>query len=325
MVGKMSKMIEVRNLKKQFGDVVAVNDISFDVEAGELFGFLGENGAGKSTTINMMSTIYEPTEGTITICGRDVCKDAREVRRKIGVVSQGNMLDEKLTVRENLMIRGGLYEKEKRKLNERLQEVADLLELDDVMNRKYGMLSGGQKRRCEVAKALMNTPELLFLDEPTTGLDPATRKKLWDRLTTLRKETGMTIFLTTHYMEEAAKASHIAILEKGKIMEYGTPFELKERFARDTLLLVPTDREAVTAYLEQAGLTYRKKEEKICLNLRDTMEALPIVNALREQIGGFEVIQGSMDDVFLNATGKSLDGQDQQQNQEENSKKGKRR
>lgn len=321
----MSIVIEVDNLVKQFGEITAVDHVSFKVEAGELFGFLGVNGAGKSTTINMMSTIYAPTSGSIRICGHDTVCEAAKVRGRIGVVSQGNILDEKLSVKDNLLIRGGLYESNKKKLNDRLNEVADILELDDVLDRKYGMLSGGQKRRCEVAKALMNTPELLFLDEPTTGLDPATRKNLWDSLDKLRRETGMTIFLTTHYMEEAAKASHIAIIEKGRILQYGTPFELKEQFAKDRLLMVPKDEAAVRTYLETAGMKYKMQEEKFSLHLNETMEALPIVNRLADVISGFEVIQGTMDDVFLNATGKSLEGQDHQTMAEDGKKKSKKK
>lgn len=307
----MDKMIEVKNLKKTFGDIRAVDDISFSVEAGELFGFLGVNGAGKSTTINMLSTIYEPTEGTVKICGFDVKKDADKVRRKIGVVGQGNSLDKLLTVKENLMVRGSFYESDKKALKKRLLEVAEILELGDVIDRRYGMLSGGQKRRCEVAKALMNTPELLFLDEPTTGLDPATRKSLWSSLTVLRKETNMTIFLTTHYMEEAARATNIAIIDKGKLLEYGTPFDLKERFAKDKLFLIPEDMENVRRKLDASNIVYKVKDNKLSLTIENTMASLPVVDMLKEDISGFEVIQGSMDDVFLNVTGRSLEGQEE--------------
>lgn len=305
----MDKMIEVTGLKKKFGTLMAVDNVNFSVERGELFGFLGINGAGKSTTINMLSTIYKPTEGTIKICGFDVMTQPNEVRKKIGVVSQNNCLDTKLTVRENLITRGGLYESNKKILNDKIKEVSSILELNDLLDRKYEKLSGGQKRKCEVAKALLNTPELLFLDEPTTGLDPATRKALWSSLTKLRKETGMTIFLTTHYMEEAAKATHIAVIDKGKILDYGTPFELKEKYAKDKLFLVPKDMNEVAECLTKRNLEFKLKDNKISLTVNETMEALPIIQELSDKITGFEVIQGSMDDVFLNVTGKTQDDQ----------------
>lgn len=317
----MSEMIEVQNLTRKFGTLTAVDQISFQVGAGELFGFLGVNGAGKSTTINMMSTIYAPTSGTIRICGHDTVREADEVRHKIGVVGQSNSLDSKLTVRENLMVRGALYEKSNKKIAGRLKEVSDILELNDVIDRRYGMLSGGQKRRCEVAKALMNTPELLFLDEPTTGLDPATRKSLWSSLTRLRKETSMTIFLTTHYMEEAAKASHIAIIEQGRILEYGTPFELKEKYAKDKIFIIPSDMTKVTETLDHMNIPYKNKENKLSLTIESTLQALPILNTLQDDMSGFEVIQGSMDDVFLNVTGKSLEESKQEPVEEKSSGK----
>ncbi|MBQ8597092.1 MAG: ABC transporter ATP-binding protein [Lachnospiraceae bacterium] len=313
----MEPIIKVEGLKKYFGEIKAVNGIDFQVEKGELFGFLGVNGAGKSTTINMLCTVFKPTAGNVEICGLKVGKDDEEIRRRIGVVYQNNCLDERLTVKENLFIRGALYEKNSRHLTENIFRICEILELEDVYNRRFSKLSGGQKRRCEIARALVNTPEIMFLDEPTTGLDPATRKAVWKSIDRLRKEEKMTVFLTTHYMEEAARASHIAIIDGGKIKEYGTPFSLKEVYAKDKLKLWPKP-EGEMAKQEENGkileqklrtmeLAFKRKEEYLIVEIPDSMAALPILDAVSDIIGGFEVVQGSMDDVFLNVTGKKLE------------------
>ncbi len=301
-------IIKVKNLKKYFGEVKAVDDISFQVGRGELFGFLGINGAGKSTTINMLCTVLEPTAGEIEVCGFKVGREDEQVRKKIGVVYQNNCLDDRLTVKENLFIRGAMYEKNSRKLSQNISRLCEILELEDVYGRRFSKLSGGQKRRCEIARALVNTPEIMFLDEPTTGLDPATRKNVWQCLDRLRKEENMTVFLTTHYMEEAAKASHIAVIDGGILKEYGTPFSLKEAYAKDRLRLIPKQgkTEELSKYLDEKGIAFRQKEESLVIDLSDSMAALPILNAAGKLAEGFEVVQGSMDDVFLNVTGKKL-------------------
>lgn len=304
----MESIIKVEGLKKYFKEIKAVDDVSFQVEKGELFGFLGVNGAGKSTTINMLCTVLKPTEGSVEICGLKVGKEDEEIRRRIGVVYQNNCLDERLTVKENLFIRGALYEKNNRKLRENISRICEILELESVYGRKFSKLSGGQKRRCEIARALVNTPEIMFLDEPTTGLDPATRKAVWESLERLRKEEKMTIFLTTHYMEEAAKASHIAIIDGGKLKEYGTPFSLKETYAKDKLKLLPkAEGEIVEQKLQEMGHIFKRKEEYLTVEIPDSMSALPILDEVKGFISGFEMIQGSMDDVFLNVTGKKLE------------------
>lgn len=306
---KMESIIKVEGLKKYFKEVKAVDDISFRVERGELFGFLGVNGAGKSTTINMLCTLHAPTAGAAEICGLKVGKEDEEIRRRIGVVYQNNCLDERLTVKENLFVRGALYEKNSRKLKESIFKICEVLELEDVYTRRFAKLSGGQKRRCEIARALVNAPEIMFLDEPTTGLDPATRKKVWECLARLRKEENMTIFLTTHYMEEAAKASHIAVIDAGQMKEYGTPFALKEQYAKDKLRLIPKEgaTEQLQKQLGAMGLSLKSKEEYLVVSLTDSLAALPILDQIRDAIAGFEMVQGSMDDVFLNVTGKTLE------------------
>lgn len=302
----MNPVIKVEGLKKYFGDVKAVDDISFEVEKGELFGFLGVNGAGKSTTINMLCTLYLPTAGKAEICGFPVGEKDREIRKRIGVVYQNNCLDDKLTVSENLFVRGVLYEKDYKKLRANMKRICSILDLDDVYNRRFAKLSGGQKRRCEIARALVNAPEIMFLDEPTTGLDPAARKNVWESLEKLRREENMTIFLTTHYMEEAARASHIAIMDAGNLKEYGTPFSLKEAYAKDKLLLYSSSPK-LQKRLEEMKIEYRKKNEHFVIPVPESRAALPVLDSVRELIDGFEMVQGSMDDVFLNVTGKKLD------------------
>ncbi|MDE6517713.1 MAG: ABC transporter ATP-binding protein [Acetatifactor sp.] len=307
----MEQVIQVMGLKKYFGKIKAVDDISFSVEKGELFGFLGINGAGKSTTINMLCTLFRPTAGEIVIGGNVLGREDEAIRRRIGVVYQNNCLDDRLTVRENLTVRGSLYEQDIRNLREKINQTCKLLRLEETLDRHFGMLSGGQKRKCEIARALLHTPEVLFLDEPTTGLDPATRKTVWESLDKLRQE-GMTIFLTTHYMEEAAKCSHIAVMDAGKIKEFGTPFSLKEKYSRDRLRLMakPGADALLETKLEELESKWEEISEKrlYSISLQDSMMAIPILKETEKLLEGFELVQGSMDDVFLNITGKSLEG-----------------
>lgn len=333
----MEQVIKVRGLKKYYREVKAVDGIDFQVERGELFGFLGVNGAGKSTTINMLCTLLGLTAGEAEICGCRLGREDEAIRRKIGVVWQNNCLDKKLTVKENLYVRGSLYGQKRKRLKESIDKVCDRLSLGDVYGRRYENLSGGQKRRCEIGAALINTPEILFLDEPTTGLDPATRQMVWKGLEEMRQKEGVTVFLTTHYMEEAARAGHIAVIDGGKIKETGTPFELKERFARDRLRLVPAEGqgEAMRALLERyfaeaeafpkelsgkrdsqekdsqkKNNAFEWKEGYFLISLSDSLASLPIIGKTKEILRGFELVQGSMDDVFLNITGKTLEKAD---------------
>jgi len=311
----VEQIIKVNGLKKYYKEAKAVDDISFQVERGELFGFLGVNGAGKSTTINMLCTLNVPTDGEVWICGQKLGEADDAIRNKIGVVWQNNCLDEKLTVKENLYVRGSMYCKGA-VLKQSVDRVSEKLELKDIFNRSYGQLSGGQKRRCEIAAALIHTPELLFLDEPTTGLDPATRKQVWECLEQLRREESTTIFLTTHYMEEAARANHIAVIDRGKVKEFGTPFDLKERYAKDKLTLFPKEgmgekmREKLLG-VKESGATceFTWKEEHFLVTLSDSLQAMPLLRAVEGCMKGFSLVQGTMDDVFLNIAGKDLDEQ----------------
>lgn len=298
-------IMKVEGLTKKYGGFTAVDHISFSVEKGELIGFLGVNGAGKSTTVNMLSALIPADEGTAQICGCELGRDDMELRKKIGIVYQQNCLDDMLTVKENLLCRGLLHGITRAQANKRLGELSEILSMDDIMGKRYRILSGGQKRRCEIAAALMHTPELLFLDEPTTGLDPATRKDVWETVETLRKDVGMTVFLTTHYMEEAATANRILIIGKGKMIAEGTPFELKERYARDKVKLYcdNTAKNNIMALSEMNGLDVTDFDLGLSFTVKGMMDALPVINAAKGYISGFEAIQGNMDDVFLNAVG----------------------
>lgn len=298
-------VIEVKNLKKYFGEVKAVDDVSFCVQKGELFGFLGVNGAGKSTTINILCTLLAPTSGSVTVCGREIGKEDNIIKKHIGAVYQNNCLDKLLTVKENLLIRGSLYVSDREQLIKNIERVSGILDLGDILKRPYGKLSGGQKRRCEIAAALIHSPDILFLDEPTTGLDPAARKSVWETVRSLQRETGMTVFLTTHYMEEAAQADHIAIMDKGHLTRFGTPFELKEKYARDKLVVTLKGRGA-ESLLAAMECPYSLSGDKAVIDIRSTMDALPLLEKIQDMISGFEVIQGTLDDVFLNVTGGAV-------------------
>ena len=232
----MTNAITVKNLTKKYDDFTAVNSISFDVEEGELFAFLGENGAGKSTTINILCTILDKTAGDVKVFGNELSKDDDKIRNLIGIVFQNSVLDKKLTVGENLMTRGAYYGLNKKRIKERLEPYMDDFEIGEIWNRKYEKLSGGQRRRVDIVRALINDPKILFLDEPTTGLDPKSRKIVWDHIRKLKKEKQLTIFLTTHYMEETTDADEVKILEHGNIIASGTPAQLKSRYSRSKLI-----------------------------------------------------------------------------------------
>lgn len=294
-------IIEVENLTKAYGSLTAVDHISFNVEQGTMLGFLGINGAGKSTAINMLSTLLQPDDGTATICGHRLGKEDDAIRRKIGIVYQQNVLDELLSVKENLLCRGILHGSSRSNAAKQLERLSEILKLGDILKKQYRTLSGGQKRRCEIAAALMHTPQILFLDEPTTGLDPATRKDVWEIIETLRKEENTTVFLTTHYMEEAASADRIIILDHGRIITSGTPFGLKERYARDKLRLYGSPEQL-------SGLSGQITSYGLEIAIGSTMDALRVLDTVKNRIHGFEVIQGNMDDVFLNAVGHALEG-----------------
>jgi multidrug/hemolysin transport system ATP-binding protein len=302
----MDKIVEITNLYKSYGDVKAVNGISFYIERGKLFSFLGPNGAGKSTTIDILCTLLKKDSGSVLIDGHTLDKDDEKIRSIIGVVFQDNMLDSLLTVKENLKIRASFYETSPSKIKQNIDRVISSTQISDFVNRPYGKLSGGQKRRCDIARALINTPKILFLDEPTTGLDPQTRKNVWSTIQSIQKETGMTILLTTHYMEEAASSDYVLVIDNGKIAAKGTPLELREKYSTDYLKLNCKDAQAVILQLISAGIDYEKAGAGITIKINSTMDALPILDKIRDMLIGFEVISGTMDDAFIGITGKEM-------------------
>lgn len=302
----MEKIIEVEGLKKSYGPVAAVKGISFYVEAGKLFAFLGPNGAGKSTTIDILCTILEADAGAVTIDGHALGAQDAAIRSAIGVVFQDHLLDPLLTVEENLRVRGSFYHKTRANLNKAVEWAANAAAVKEFIKRPYGKLSGGQKRRADIARALINTPKILFLDEPTTGLDPQTRKNVWESIQRLQKETGMTVFLTTHYMEEAAEADYVIVIDNGEIAAKGTPTALRAQYASDLVKLFPTDEAALVSLLEELKLPYTKVSDRLIIKISSTMEALPLLERAKPYIGGFEVLNGTMDDAFIGITGKEI-------------------
>lgn len=253
-------IITVSHLAKSYGEVKAVKDISFCVAEGSLFAFLGPNGAGKSTTINSICTFLKPDSGDVRVNGYRLGEQDDEIRNSIGVVFQEGLLDGLLTVEENLFLRGSFYKMGRQELKEAVRRVVQITELEDFVKRPYARLSGGQRRRADIARALLNTPRILFLDEPTTGLDPQTRKNVWHTIKKLQREQGMTVFLTTHYMEEAEEADYVVVVDNGEIAAKGTPFELKEQYAKDRLLLKGKEPEKLQEMLEKKRDTISKKD-----------------------------------------------------------------
>ena len=299
-----NKIIEVMQLQKSYKDVKAVNGIDFYVEEGELFAFLGLNGAGKSTTIDMLCTFLKPDRGSIKINNYEVGKDDEKIKSLVGVVFQESVLDELLTVKENLITRSKLYNMSKYEFNKNLEEIADITGIREIINRQYRKLSGGQRRRVDIARALINKPKILFLDEPTTGLDPKTRKNVWDMIRTLQKDNNMTVFLTTHYMEEASKADYIVVMDKGVIAAKGTTDELKEKYAKDKMIIYFDDEKSdfIENYLKENNYEFFIQNNNITIEINTTLDSIKIIDDCRIYINSFEVIKGSMDDVFLNIT-----------------------
>lgn len=300
----MSNLIEIEHLNKAFGTVPAVQDLSFQVREGELFAFLGINGAGKSTTINIMCGQLSKDSGTVRIGGIDLDTDADRIKRSLGVVFQNSVLDKDLTVRDNLESRAALYGIHGRAFKERLDELSCLLELKDLWKRTVGKLSGGQRRRIDIARALLHRPRLLILDEPTTGLDPQTRNILWKVIGDLRKNEHMTVFLTTHYMEEAADADYVVILDSGKISAEGTPLMLKNTYTGDCVTLYGVEESQV----RKLGAKYVPLRDAFRIAVPDTAAATELILKYPELFRDYEITKGKMDDVFLAVTGKKLSG-----------------
>ena len=299
-MNEKNDLIKIERLYKSFGDVTAVNDLSFKVKRGELFAFLGVNGAGKSTTINVICGQLKKDGGSVEICGTSLDENADKIKRKIGVVFQFSALDKDLSVKENLESRAALYGIYGEEFKKRLAVLADNLDFKDFLNRPIGKLSGGQRRRVDVARALIHDPEILILDEPTTGLDPQTRNALWNFISNLRTKNGTTVFLTTHYMEEAADADYVIILNKGKIAAEGTPLQLKNAYTGDFITLYGADEEEI----KTLGSSYEKIPNGYRLEVKNTAAATKLIVAHPEIFKDYEITKGKMDDVFLAVTGK---------------------
>ncbi|EDN9144245.1 ABC transporter ATP-binding protein [Listeria monocytogenes] len=294
-------MIKLTNVVKNFGKVEAVKGINLEVEKGSLFAFLGENGAGKSTTLSMICTESEPTSGEIFIADEKLTfKNRKSFRQKLGVVFQENVLDDLLTVRENLYNRASLYGKTKAEITERLALVSSIMGIEDILNRRFEKLSGGQKRRAEIARAIMHDPEILLLDEPTTGLDPKTRVSVWKIIDYLREELGMTVFLTTHYLEEAKDADQLAVIHKGKIIAQGTPANIRSRFSVDKIFFYDAKVAELQTIIEKINLPFKVTKETMRVDvINQDVEILAILNQAAGLYGSFEVIKGNLDDAFI--------------------------
>lgn len=300
----MENIIQISHLIKNFGEVKAVQNLSFCVKKGELFAFLGVNGAGKSTTINIMCGQLFKDAGKIIIDGYDLDKEKDNIKSELGVVFQNSVLDSALSVYDNLQSRASLYGITGEEFQKRLTELADILDFKNLLKRTVGKLSGGQRRRIDVARALLHKPKILILDEPTTGLDPQTRKTLWNVIYDLRKNEKMTVFLTTHYMEEAAEADYVVILDSGKIVAEGTPLELKNTYTGDYITLYNIDEKEI----QQLNVKYEKIKDAYRLLVPNTEAATDLIVKYPHIFIDYEITKGKMDDVFLAVTGKKLGG-----------------
>ena len=300
----MKNMIEIEYLHKTFGDVKAVRDLSFRVREGELFAFLGVNGAGKSTTINILCSQLPKDSGTVTVCGADPEEDPHRIKRDLGVVFQNSVLDKDLSVRDNLASRAALYGIRGKEFQNRTAELARLLAFEDLMKRPVGKLSGGQRRRIDIARALIHKLRILILDEPTTGLDPQTRSILWQVIGDLRRNEGMTVFLTTHYMEEAADADYVVILDHGRIAAEGTPLTLKNTYTGDYITIYGEEEEQI----KKLGVPFEALRDAYRVSVPHTSAATELICKYPEMFRDYEITKGKMDDVFLAVTGKKLTG-----------------
>ncbi len=304
----MNNIIEIKNLYKSFGDIKAVQNLSFKVKEGELFAFLGVNGAGKSTAINIICGELKKDGGSVVIDGYDLEKNAEKIKGLIGVVFQNSVLDRALTVYDNLESRAALYGIYGEAFKKRLKELAELLEFGDLLKRTVGKISGGQRRRIDIARALLHRPKILILDEPTTGLDPQTRRILWEVVESLRKTENMTVFLTTHYMEEASDADYVVILDSGKISAEGTPLELKNTYTGDFITLYGISDDEVKTLAKP----YEKLHDAYRVSVNNTAEATSLIIKHPDIFRDYEILKGKMDDVFLSVTGKKLQEENKQ-------------
>ena len=302
----MTAIIDVKGFSKYYGDYLAVADVSFEVEEGSSFAFLGPNGAGKSTTINTLCTMIDKTTGTLLIDGKDVSKQQKEVRKAIGIVFQEPTLDQKMTLQENLVSHCIFYGVPRNEIDERIGMLLNLVDLVEWRNSLVSTLSGGMKRRVEIVRALVHYPKVLFLDEPTTGLDPQTRNRMWEYIMKLQKEKNITIFLTTHYIEEAEVCDRVAIMDGGRIVVNDTPQALKEQYTKTRAILkIKNERKAEILFL-QLEFPYEKKGGYFHLEVKDLGSFIEVIHSLKEDILDIEIMKGNLNDVFLEITGKEI-------------------
>ncbi|AJM77744.1 hypothetical protein VT73_06580 [Rathayibacter toxicus] len=299
-------MIEVDNISKSYGEIPAVKNLSFSVAAGSVFAFLGTNGAGKSTTISCITTVLRADSGSIRIDGLAVGQNDDAIRSTIGVVFQSSLLDPTLTVRENLSDRAAFYGLSRARLSERMEKLSDLVQLGEFLDRPYGLLSGGQKRRADIARALLHEPGVLFLDEPTAGLDPHSREQVWHTVHELRATQGLTVFLTTHYMEETEEADNVAIIHAGTLVVSGTPGELRRRYSSSILTVTSGAPDDVHRACARTGLTMTSDSGSARISVADSAQAFRFLEDNRAIIDDFEFRHGTMDDVFLAVTAKGV-------------------
>ena len=304
----MEFSVTVDHLSKSYGDVQAVKDISFQVKKGSLFAFLGVNGAGKSTTINIICSILKKDAGKIFVNGHDLDEDYIAIKKDIGIVFQTSVLDRDLTVKENLDVRSSFYGLSRAERRRNVDEIVQLLSLEPLLKRPIKNLSGGQQRRVDIARAMVHRPRLLILDEPTTGLDPKTRLTVWSLIDRVRVETGMTVYLTTHYLEEAELAGYVVIMDKGSIIAEGTPHELKSRYSNDYLISHMKPDRAFEVALGKLGYTFAYDHEKKAYRIviGSSAAAKRLLTDFDEYTKDIEIVKGSMDDVFLNVTGRNI-------------------
>jgi ABC-type multidrug transport system ATPase subunit len=302
----MDNIIEVKNLVKYYGDLCAVNNISFNVKRGGMFSFLGVNGAGKSTTINILCQVLKKTHGAVFIDKLDIEHHSLEVKSKIGIVFQNTVLDDELTVKQNLLSRASLYNLNKKEIDNKLAYLVEVLDLKDIFDRQFKNLSGGQRRKVDLTRALIHSPEILFLDEPTTGLDPQNRVDFWAMIHKLMKENNLTVFLTTHYMEEVSDSNYVVIIDEGNIVGEGSPSELKDKYATDILKVYTKRSKEVNGILDSLARKYTYVVDHYEIQVESSNDAMKLINAHPNIFSNFEVIKGNMDQVFLNITGKTL-------------------
>ena len=296
-------ILQIEHLSKSYGDLKAVDDISLKVKKGSLFSFLGMNGAGKSTTINIICSILKKDSGKIYVNGYDLDKDVNKIKEEIGIVFQNSVLDNDLTVYQNIKVRASFYGFSKKEEKEKINNIVNLLQLNDILDKPINKLSGGQKRRVDIARSMIHNPKLLILDEPTTGLDPKTRLMVWNLINEIRNKTGMNVFLTTHYMEEAEESTYIVIMNKGKIISEGTPLELKNKYTSDYIKAYLDKNEQLEELLNKDKIQYSYFEENnfYKIYIKNSELSVELLNKYKDYIKDFEILKGDMDDVFLNA------------------------